>query len=104
MLYVHNHWDEMDEARRQQLLRKNAGLQAELNVLKGQARDPNYQMTGVDADLLYSDAAMAGDAEDDDSLSVVSIGQQVAIWTVLLVILGASVYLIFVKEWSRPLP
>ena len=88
--YIYNHWDEMDQARRDQLLRENANLRAELAAMSG-PRDPGFRMAGVEEDLLYSDAAVA----PEGSGPWVVLG-----WLIGLGVAAALIWAIFVKDWS----
>jgi hypothetical protein len=57
--YVYNHWYEFDPVRREELLRENGALRAQLASYEAQGmpRDASYVMPGVDADLVYNDQA-----------------------------------------------
>ncbi len=56
-LWVYNHRDEMDQARYNDLVQKDAGLERRLHDLEqeGAAKDPSYTPPGVDQDLMYDD-------------------------------------------------
>jgi hypothetical protein len=56
-MWIYNHRDEMDNARYNDLLRKDADLQRRMDALQqqGVTPDPSYTPAGVDQDLMYND-------------------------------------------------
>lgn len=68
-LWYYHHWDSLAEERRQALLKENAGLQAQLTVLKSQGvtPDPSYTPPGVDPLMMYQEDAINDMAPTDYS-------------------------------------
>jgi hypothetical protein len=56
-MWIYNHRDEMDNARYNDLLQKDADLQRRMDALQqqGVTPDPSYTPKGVDQDLMYND-------------------------------------------------
>ena len=56
-LFLYNHRSTMDSVRYQEMLNRDADLQARVAALEAQnaPRDPNYVPNGIDRDLVYSD-------------------------------------------------
>ena len=98
--WAYHHRESMDDARYQELLKRDAALEAKIKKMEADkvARDPSYSLPGVDPDLQY----------DDDYVEAVYNPQEepsVWGWTCLLVFFGIGVvafvvWLIFIKEWK----
>lgn len=54
-MWAYHHRQEMDQARYQALLAKDAQLEARIKQLEGTKRDTSYTPKGMDSDLMYSD-------------------------------------------------
>jgi len=108
--WAYHHKDQMDEARYQAMLAKDAELKARIDALEkeGLARDPNYVLPTMaeNPDLQYSkefvDAAYNPVAVEQPVVYDGS-GGAVAMWIVIifviLVVGGIVVYYVFVKEF-----
>lgn len=53
--WAHNHKDEIDPARLQELKSKDASFEERLKALEGTPKDPKYKPTGIDDDLMYTE-------------------------------------------------
>lgn len=113
--WVYNHRDQMDDSRYNELIKHDAKLQAELDVLKQQnaARDPNYvpDQFKSDPDLMYAKSD-PGDIDYSDTfrpgvpykadVATIQSGSWGG-WVLFFsaIILGCiAVWLIFIKEWK----
>lgn len=92
--YIHSHWDEFDEARKQQLLRENASLKDELAKLNGTPRDTSAGLTGVDRDVMYNDHIVTMNTNAGFSLF------KVFMWLVLISLFVAIIYCIFCMRFD----
>jgi hypothetical protein len=115
-LWMYHHRDQMDDARYQAMLAKDAKLEAEIAALKAQnlAVDPNYAPAGMDQDLQYNedfiDASLGVEDGFDPSAGLPPVNNSssgsggsvfLAIFggLVFLVIVGAVVYIFFFKDF-----
>lgn len=110
-LWMYHHQYDMDSARYQAMLAKDAQLQAEINALKAQnlARDPNYVPPQMqeNPDVMYSkefvDASYNPVAVAEPSPSSGSIfwgAMKTVFWTlVAFSLVGVVIYFLFVKEY-----
>jgi hypothetical protein len=102
-MWAYHHRESMDDARYQELLRRDAQLSAKIKELeaKGVQRDPTYTLPGVDPDLQYDDeyveAAYNGEKEQTDYawLGWLCLGVVVFVGVVFVVY-----FLVFVKKWE----
>ncbi len=95
--WVYNHRDEMDQARLEELRKKDADLDRRLSEMEknGTTKDPNYVPSGVDKDLMYSDDSVKTAYKETHS----SFPWFTVIMVIVLV--GGSVYYLgFVKRWK----
>lgn len=109
-LWMYHHQSDMDQARYQAMLAKDARLQAEIDALKAQnlARDPNYippQMQD-NPDLMYNKEFVDASYNPVPVAPVAtSSGSGAAVvatmfWTVVILsVLGIFIYFMFVKEY-----
>lgn len=117
-MWMYHHRSDMDDARYQAMLAKDAQLEAEIAKLKAQnvAVDPNYAPEGMDQDLMYNkefiNASLGVDQGYDPysglppvaSTSSGGSGGGTAFLVVfgvlfLIVVLGAVVYIFFIKNF-----
>lgn len=108
--WAYHHKDQMDQARYEAMLAKDAELKARIEALEKQGvpRDPNYVVPGMaeNPDLQYSkefvDAAY-NPVEVEQPSEYHGGGEAVAMWIVIifivLVVGGLAVYYLFVKEF-----
>jgi hypothetical protein len=115
-LWVYNHQNEMDQARYNEMLRRDARLQAEIDQLKAQnaARDPGYVPVAMrdNPDLMYNkdfvDASYNPvevptnnhqEHGGGDSSGVGMFFLWLFVGLVVVGILGVFIYFMFVKEY-----
>lgn len=108
-LWMYHHQNDMDEARYQAMLAKDAKLQAELEALKAanMARDPNYvpEQMQDNPDVMYNkefvEASYNPVAVETVSSSSGAAGViSVLFWTIVILgIGGIFLYFMFVKEY-----
>ena len=107
-LWMYHHQSDMDSARYQAMLAKDAKLQAEIDALKAQnlARDPSYvpPQMAENPDLMFNkdfvDASYNPVAVEDDAPSEGGSGGMWVVIILLIVVLGGVVvYYLFVKEY-----
>lgn len=109
--WMYHHQNDMDQARYQAMLAKDARLQAEIDALKAQnvARDPSYVPPQMqeNPDLMYNkefvDASYNPVAIEPEPSSSTSSGAGVVafmFWTVVILSIGGIfLYFMFVKEY-----
>ena len=102
-IWMYNHQSDMDNARYQAMLAKDASLQAEINALKAQnaVRDPSYvppQMQD-NPDVMFNkefvEASYNPVATAPKSTWLVFL-----LWTVAILTVGGLVYLMFFREFK----
>lgn len=102
-LWAYHHRRDMDVARYQAMLAKDAQLEARIRQLEREkvARDPNYTLKGMDTDLQYSDDYVQAVY---NPVPVVRPASGRGGWIVLWVLLGVAsigliVWLVFYRKW-----
>lgn len=98
--YIHSNWDSFDEARKQQLLRENAGLKAELDALKGVPPDPNARLSGVDEDVTYHDNYVTTPYDYSWMWSVYNFLKWTFIIGVSVGLAVLTIWIVFIKKFK----
>jgi len=104
-MWVYNHRDQIDDARYAELLRHDAKLQAELDLIRASNLKPdaNYvpQEFAQNPDLMYAKDAvsvkepMAFEKPPQKSSFWTGVG-----WAMLIGVVVVGAYLVFVKDWA----
>jgi len=103
-LWMYHHQNDMDQARYQAMIAKDARLQAEIETLKAQnlARDPSYVPTQMqeNPDLMYNkefvEASYNPVLVEDEGSGVIAF----MFWTIVILSIGGIfLYFMFVKEY-----
>lgn len=102
--WVYNHQGQIDQARLDDLLRKDAKLQAELDNLKAQQSpvDTSYVPTELQGneDLMYSKDFLEKTNSSFSLLSALLWIFKILVYGCLIVILSVVIYLLFIKDFK----
>lgn len=105
-MWAYCHHSEIDSARYQALLAKDARLEARVRQLEANktARDPSYVPSGIDPDLQYTDDYVDSiyNPHVESAAAPTHIGR-VLFWVFMVVLIGGVVafvvYMVFVKNY-----
>lgn len=108
-LWAYHHRADMDAARYQAMIAKDAQLEARVRQLEQEkiARDPGYTLKGMDPDLQYNDSyvqAAYNPTPTPRPVAATGSGCGTVVWYVFLIVLSFAcaatlVWLVFIKRW-----
>lgn len=103
--WAYNHRDQIDDARWQDMVRKDATLEARVRQLEAEkrVRDPNYVPAELkdQPDLMYSDEFVQAAYNAPATPAPSSSGAAAALWGLgILVVVALLFWLCFIKDWK----
>jgi hypothetical protein len=105
-LWAYHHYDVMDRLRYQDLIQRNANLEAHVRALEqqGVVRDPTWSPPGVDPDLMYTDQYVDAALNPTPSAAAPSASHHLGrLFLEALIVMGLFalfVWLAFFKRWG----
>ena len=108
-LWVYHHYNMMDRLRYQDLVQRNANLEAHLRALEqqGVVRDPTWSPPGVDSDLMYTDQYVDAAVNASPTPTPVPVANSShhlgRLFLETLIVMGLFalfVWLVFFKHWG----
>lgn len=105
--WLHHHQTDIDPARRDELLKADPGLQAEVDALTAKKLpvEPGYAPPGLTTDDMFTDPAAQKEAAAIEAAARPhSSGSSGLFWITVLGGGAAAAWLVFVKRWKSPAP